>query len=226
MKHFLVFLNGCLSAELTQDLFSFISLSHETFSSYDAVFIGDGGLKFFDQYSFVFQKLFFVGDKDSSSSLKKEWSFLMFKYFYSFISLSLPTNKDESDFHEILEKISSLNGGEPHMIHIIGGLQGRKDHEWVNLLEVVSYCRKNSGACVVFERQIVVSSSKVFLSLEQGTGVSFLSLKYPHSLFLSGTTWEGNFILKKASHGLSNIVLKEQQEVASLEQEPLMMFLY
>ena len=124
----------------------------------------------------------------------------------------LPPQKDVSDFGAALdwiqsEVLSARSTWQSVDLYVVGGLGGRRDHELANFLEAQNWVSARSlefscPALVQFEKKIsVVNGALQWQS--KGTW-SLFGTKWPCSAKISGATYEGECILGRPSHGLSN----------------------
>ena len=129
----------------------------------------------------------------------------------------LPREKDASDFGAALDLLvrsvfpsSGLAAGSTVCLRVEGGLGGRRDHELCNLLEATDFLGTLAASGITgvvdFEGRIVCVSGEARLMSRAGTTFSLCSLRGSKAVNLEGSRYDGDLILKRGSHGLSNEV--------------------
>lgn len=178
---------------------------HTSLSSdnYNGIFICDGGMKYFSPKNHLGEKIFFVGDLDSSSCFSKKKKELQKRD--DFQAVLLDSNKDVSDFGCALDLAKKEFDNHDIEIHIFGGLGGRRDHEWLNVLETVAWMSQQSAAVTCFfGNDLCLFNHKISLQKERGSVFSVWGFEQDIPVKIQGACYSGEFILKRPSHGLSN----------------------
>lgn len=149
------------------------------------------------------QQIWFVGDGDSAraeamSALDRATKFKR---------MDLPTHKDVSDFGAALDVLAAEEHG-PLIVEVFGGLGGRLDHEFINLLEIERFvtARKAATVCLCEPAVLIASASVTLTQLQQK---NFSIVKATAPLVLAGALYDGKTEFNRPSHGLSNVVIKD-----------------
>ena len=191
------------------------------------VWIADGGLAHFNSLAFVGSKVTWMGDGDSLSAqdaLRLEKNVAELAMFQQ---VKLEANKNFSDGAAVFDAIFNVTlqeqpktcgGGAPVfpvVVEVHGGLGGRRDHEWVNVLEAGRFVQRlGQPSAVVFVGQnsgCVVSSASFCLEVDPGHVFTIVDLNQvlrsggnDVSVEVAGARYNGRLTFERPSHGLSN----------------------
>ncbi len=123
--------------------------------------------------------------------------------------------KDFSDFAAALDHIHYNCKGQRVFLEIFNGLGGRRDHEFINILEANRFAQQHQCACtIVFHPSVVVTNTPVDLHLARNSLFSIITFGKPAQVLIEGALYEGDILLQRPSHGLSNVATAETQKVS------------
>lgn len=208
-----IFLNGSYSSPtfkpLLQNDKAHISprttsqtLVDDEFSAYH---VADGGLNeiLAQKINIATAKTTWYGDGDSLNTQSQEY----LKRNASMTQQHLPTNKNLSDFAQILETISSHAHLLPLVIEVFGGLGGRRDHEMASIEEAKHFLAlAPHGGIFCFHNELILSTLPLVVQ-GQKNRIFSVFLNKNTSIDIAGAQYSGKSVsLARPSHGLSNVV--------------------
>lgn len=208
-KKFIIFLNGKDINSNVQVVFNEVKSTNQNKIKTRELYVVDGGLNYVLKNKINFNKLIWVGDRDSlnSNSMKliKRKSLLLSNNFIEITEYNLNKDKNYSDFAKLLDIILLESKENQVFLEIFYGLGGRKDHEISNILEVERFISllPEGGICY-FHGGVIISSVSFEMSKTNKMKFSVFGKNEICNVKILGAEYSGQILLERPSHGLSN----------------------